>query len=316
MFRTQRDTLAVKPYKKAIDKNSYLHYKSFHPKPLHNSIPYGQFTRIRRNSSFTGDYVSQSRAMKEDFLNRGYPAQLIYDAAARAHGVEWSDLFKYKQKDGVRFKGITATLDFTPLASKIKYIIKQHWHLVKDLPGCTSPPRWGLRRTKTLKDILVRSDIREHHQRIPVTVGHRCCAQAWETREITLPAKGFKKPLNFFSSCSPRMCVYLVVCKCEMRYVGSTRRRLKVRIMEHKSRIRNTVLDAPMVQHFLDAGHSPEDFKFAVLEMVTSTPDKGGDIHKKLVQRESFWIFKLKTMYPYGLNSHMDLTVFFKSTNC
>lgn len=34
VFRTWSDTLAVKPYRKGIDKNSYLHYKSFHPKPF------------------------------------------------------------------------------------------------------------------------------------------------------------------------------------------------------------------------------------------------------------------------------------------
>lgn len=222
VFSTQCDTLAVKPYRKIIDKNSYLHYKSFHPKPLRNSIPYGQFTRIRRNSSFINDYVSQSSAMKKDFLKCSYPAQLVHDAATRADGVEQIDLLRYKEKDLESFKWITAALDFTPLVSKIKHIIKQHWHLVKDLPGCDNPPRWGLRRTKTMKDILVRSDIREHQQRIPVVLGHHrcgfcsCCAQVWETREIALPSKGFHTSLNFFSLCSTRMCVYLVVCKCEV----------------------------------------------------------------------------------------------------
>lgn len=316
VFRTMRNTLAVKPFRKAIDRNSYLHYSSFHPKPLRNSIPYGQFTRLKRNSSYRKDYVTQANVMKNDFIQRGYPKSLVQDAANRANRVERSELPQYKQKEKEEAKGITAALDFTPLASKIKSIVRQHWHIVADLPGYGSPPRWGLRRTKTLKDVLVSSDIRVCQERVPATVGHHrcgfcsCCAQAWETKEIVIQSKNFRKPLNFFSSCSTKMCIYLVMYICGLCYVGSTRSRLKVRITEHKSRIRNKTADAPMVQHFVSTGHHPGDFKFAVLEIVTAIPDKGGDIHKKLVQQENFWIFKLNTLHLAGLNTHMDLTVF------
>lgn len=317
VFRTPHDSLALKPFKKPTDKNSYLHYRSFYPRVLRQNIPYGQFARLRRNSTFVCDYFTQSASMKKDFLDRGYPESLISDAARRADRVERCELLKYKQKDTSGFTGIMAALDFTPLTSKIKQIDTRHWHLVRDFPGCNKPPRWELRKTKCIKDVLTRSDIRECQQPIPVTVGHHkcgycsCCAQSWETKEIHLPSINFHKRLEFFSSCSTRMCVYLIICKCNYCYVGSTRRRLKVRITEHKSRIRNAIPDAPMVQHFLDRRHSPEDFKFVVLEIVSLTADKGDDVFKKLMQQEPFWIFKLQTLHPRGLNTHMDLSVFF-----
>lgn len=54
VFRTGHNTLAVKPFKKSIDKNknSYLHFRSFHPRALRQNIPYGQFARIHRNSPY------------------------------------------------------------------------------------------------------------------------------------------------------------------------------------------------------------------------------------------------------------------------
>lgn len=63
---------------------------------------------------------------------------------------------------------------------------------------------------------------------------------------------GFTHVLKQFSNCKRKMCVYLLTCRCGLRYVGSTRHQLKVCIQEHVSRIRNTVLEVPLVQHFID----------------------------------------------------------------
>lgn len=70
------------------------------------------------------------------------------------------------------------------------------------------------------------------------------------------------------------------------------------------------MVDAPMVKHCMDAGHCPEDLKFVVLQIVSAAPDSGTDIHKKLLQQEAFWTFRLQSVYPDGLNTHLDLSVF------
>lgn len=100
------------------------------------------------------------------------------------------------------------------------------------------------------------------------------------------------------------MCIYLLQCDCGLCYVGPTRQELKIRIIEHRSRIRNAVLDAPIVQHFVEKQHDSESFTFIVLEIIVQAEDKGGDIHKRLVQQKMFWIFKLCTMHPSGLNEN------------
>lgn len=164
--------------------------------------------------------------------------------------------------------------------------------------------------------MVSKSDIRRIPEKRFVTTGHfkcgscSCCSQAWETRLLHLPSVNFKMDINFYSTCNTKMCVYLVQCFCGMNYIGSTRRKLKVRMCEHRSRIKNKVPDAPMVQHFEDKNHNPEDFKSLVLEKVSLYREQGGDIHKKLAQRETFWIHRLQTLQPKGLNTHLDFSAF------
>lgn len=81
-------------------------------------------------------------------------------------------------------------------------------------------------------------------------------------------------------------------------------------MIEHKSRIRNGVPDTPMVQHFIENKHNTEDFKFIVLEIVTLYQDQGGAIHKRLAQRETFWIYRLQTLQPKGLNTNIDFSAY------
>lgn len=49
-------------------------------------------------------------------------------------------------------------LDYTPLANAIKIIFFKHWHLLQEILGCNVNPYMGFRRTKSLQNVLVRSD--------------------------------------------------------------------------------------------------------------------------------------------------------------
>lgn len=65
-----------------------------------------------------------------------------------------------------------------------------------------------------------------------------------------------------------------------------------------------------MVQHFLEKGHFPDGFRFLVLEIITHITDKGGDILLKLAQQETYWIHRLNTLDPHGLNTNIDFSVY------
>lgn len=83
---------------------------------------------------------------------------------------------------------------------------------------------------------------------------------------------------------------------------------LRVHILEHIPRIKHQVIEAPLVNHFIVDQHSPTDFNVCVLE--TIQPSLHFDSKRILLQKESYWIHRLDTLIPSGLNNELDLSMF------
>ena len=65
-----------------------------------------------------------------------------------------------------------------------------------------------------------------------------------------------------------------------------------------------------MATHYQSAGHSNPDSLKAMAVEVVQDHVRGGDRLKRLLQRETFWIDKLKaTSFP-GLNEEIDFSPF------
>lgn len=222
----------------------------------------------------------------------------------------------YKDLEGTPTPGrVNWALDYSPRAMSISHIVKRHWHLIADIVSCELPPLIGFRRTKSLRSILVHSEFSapNHCDSTAITGHHKfgqcdICALTITVKQTAFPDKGFTHTLTSFSNCKTKFCVYLLECFCGKRYVGSTRWQLHVRVQEHISRIKQQVLEAPLVNHFISAKHEPTDFRVVVLE--TIQPAVYRDCLRLLLQRESFWIFRLGTLSPEGLNIDLDLSAF------
>lgn len=80
VYLTDRSTLAIRPFIKKTDMNTYLHFRSFHPHHLRSNIPYGQFLRVKRNSTSEWDYKTHSQQLCKQFLVRQYPSTVIQNA--------------------------------------------------------------------------------------------------------------------------------------------------------------------------------------------------------------------------------------------
>ena len=69
--------ISTDPYVKPTDGHQYLHYKSSHPEHIKNSIPYSQALRVSRICSSEKDFKGQVDRMKEWFLARDHPENVV-----------------------------------------------------------------------------------------------------------------------------------------------------------------------------------------------------------------------------------------------
>ena len=78
------DHIITDLYTKPTDSHNYLVYKSSHPQRCKDGIPYSQFLRIRRIRSDIQDFDIHVVTFAAHFLKRGYPLDLIKEAALKA----------------------------------------------------------------------------------------------------------------------------------------------------------------------------------------------------------------------------------------
>lgn len=134
----------VKPFVKATNMNTYLHFASHHPRHLKMNIPYGQFLRIKRNATNASDFHSFSQKMQQ-FLRQGYPKGIVDSSTSRAATRDPVDLFKDREHD--ERTQLHAAFDYTPHTKSVIGILRKHWHLVADIPRCEIFPSISFKRT-------------------------------------------------------------------------------------------------------------------------------------------------------------------------
>ncbi|PJE77742.1 hypothetical protein CI610_03332 [invertebrate metagenome] len=112
------------------------------------------------------------------------------------------------------------------------------------------------------------------------------CFYSSKTTEVF----NMKQDLN----CNSKNVIYLITCrKCDSQYVGQTSLSLRDRFTRHRFDIRHKK-DKPVARHFNQNGHSLEHVNITPIEQV---PDSSF-----LNEREGFWIDKLQTLTPHGIN--------------
>ena len=124
------------------------------------------------------------------------------------------------------------------------------------------------------------------------------------TDNVTLfHSNRFKRNFGISSklNCNSSNIIYLISClKCDKQYVGETTRTLKARFNSYRSDIR-LGKDLPVIQHFKTQGHDINDLSILAIEQIADQGDEESNKIKRL-ERENFWIGKLGTQIPDGLN--------------
>ncbi|CAJ0928452.1 unnamed protein product [Ranitomeya imitator] len=90
---------------------------------------------------------------------------------------------------------------------------------------------------------------------------------------------------------------------------GETTQHVRDRISQHKSSTRCGKTYLPLPYHFAPKKHNISQLRFQVLEQIPC-PRRGSNRVKTLRRREAFWINKLDTLEPRGLNRDYEISSF------
>ena len=168
-------------------------------------------------------------------------------------------------------------------------------------------PRVAFRNPKTLRDKLVRSKLKltDDAERGNLPCGRDNC----EICNILKPGKELKSTLtgeiykmNFHFDCNSLCALYLITCKkCKKQYTGSTVTKFRARFNQYKSNLelygegRRAFYQEKLIEHFFNRGHngSYKDMMVQIIDFCCPHDQE---------KIEDFWIHKLRTLYPEGLN--------------
>jgi hypothetical protein len=143
-------------YFKKTDSHNYLLYNSSHPRTTKDSIPYSQFLRIRRICSRIEDFDKNVIILSTHFVRRGYPIELITEAAIMARRKPREELLNKKEKvTQENEKQVFLVSTYNPAEDYLKEIVRNNWDLLGKSPTTQfihqMKLRSGYRRPKNLK---------------------------------------------------------------------------------------------------------------------------------------------------------------------
>ena len=133
-----------------------------------------------------------------------------------------------------------------------------------------------------------------------------CCKQV-------LPATTFRsaktnKEFKIFHklNCKSVNVIYLLECNLHhIQYIGKSETPFNIRLNNHRKDVKNPN-SIPACKHFNEQGHIYErDAKFILIEQLRKDLNKEWQ-SATLKRRKNFWINKLKTLYPNGLNQELN----------
>jgi hypothetical protein len=296
-------------YRKETDRNMYLLPSSCHPPSCTKNIPFSLSLRIVRICSKPEYREKQFIKLKELMVSRGYSDRSLDSAIERARTIPRHVALKRVLKKQEMKRPVFA-LTYDPRLPSIQNIQAKHWRsMVGQDPYLsevfTQPPLTAFRRQKNLRDHLIRAKVPsdpkpypQRRQRGMRKCGKNCtaCPYIKEVKSLNINRSAWK--INQNLDCNISNCVYLIECKkekCNMKYVGETKRILKFRLADHRGYINNFDETQATGKHFTSPGHSLADLSIVILEKVRSSDD----MYRK--EREKYFIRKFNTYYQ-GLN--------------
>jgi predicted GIY-YIG superfamily endonuclease len=299
-------------YSKPTDAHSYVLPTSSHPYHIFKSIPYSQCLRIKRICSENEDAEKHIQDLQNHLSKRGYDLDLIKESVEKAKTLDRSSLLVYKEKE--RNNRVPLVLTYDKKLADASKTVKKHLDtlhedekLKKVFPD---PPLISFRRNRNLRDLLVSA-------RLPILPGddsylkpgfYECPSKKCSVRQFIVTGDKFtsfvtKQNFPIIDHIHDKMSwlIYLITCKrCQQQYVGKTTTSLYTRFTGHKSDIKLYKTpkgkQLPIGKHFNTHNHTIDDMSIIGIESIRRKENA------IILHRESFWIKKLCTLSPRGIN--------------
>ena len=323
--------LFVTTHIKDTNKQAYTYASSYHPPGTGKGIAIGEALRYARINTFKPDFDRTISQHIRQMAARGYTSDFIKSSIK---SVQHKSRFKRRTpKTNNRPVFVTR---FTASASRVIKIIRHNWHHIQNdsTVGKFFPqqPLMAFKKNTNLKQYLVRARINPdaddqpstlsvsldlEHQPITVTPKvdlmnepkdsilfcpiRNCFLHKYLNKSLRIICSITKRSFRVRGkiTCNSKNIIYLIQCsKCKKQYVGQTSTCLRHRISQHINNKSST--NSTVDQHFSIPGHT---MTVQPIEQIsTDHTDNVNTIRDKLYQRERYWINKLKSVYPQGLN--------------
>ena len=312
LVEIQHEKLETQLYTKPTDAHLYLRPDSCHPYHIFKSIPYSQSLRIRRICSNEQNADKHLNNLSNQLQLRGYRSNTVDAAIDKAKQISRSDLLTYKVSDR-KSDRVPLVLTYDSRFAQTSQIINKHMHLLYQSERMKhvfkEPPLVSFRRSRNLQDLLVSSKLKNPVDHEEETPGFTKCPSAKcslrnfikEGQKFTSTVTHQSFTINSHIHDKMSWIIYLITCrKCAQQYVGKTKTTLYIRFNNHKSDIKlhNTSKskNLPIGRHFSSPGHSVNDISIMGIEQIHKQSDE------VILRRERYWILKLQTLHPKGIN--------------
>jgi hypothetical protein len=297
-------------YSKPTDAHAYLHHTSCHPHHTVNNIPYSLFIRLRRLCSSEENFQVRCDELTDQLKKRGHRTKTIARARTKASSLSRSQCLQYKTN--TRDSRVPFVVNYHPNNPPLRtWLHELHTTMTKTSDrmkrAVPKAPVVGERNTQSLRSILMPSTLAAQPDPRPPGC-HKCdAARCTMCRDHLTASTSFSSQTTgeVFThrhtfSCTSKNIIYLMWCvKCSAsQYVGETKTSLKQRFYKHYADIRQNA-GTYVTEHFSQHDHTLALMRCMPIEQVLSSPD---DTQRRR-QREFFWMTKLRTMYPLGLNA-------------
>lgn len=106
--------------------------------------------------------------------------------------------------------------------------------------------------------------------------------------------------IKYHLTCQSQYVIYLLDCVCGKQYIGRTIQKLHLRMNKHRANIKNTFLLQSVSKHAFLC-HPDINYPYTVTP-IDHVPFYINSRFNVLKLREMYWMFRLQTLYPKGLN--------------